>query len=115
VTRRSDKPDSEDDPSRGRADSTLNAGRGLPEVITIAIARRLRELRAERQLSQRESARKMGISQAALSQLEAGAKLPSLATLLKIQIAYDLGSLEQIFGDLPSQILTRRPRESPDH
>lgn len=91
--------------------SNLGPGRGLPAAITKAIARRIKQLREERHLSQKQSAHRIGISQAALSQLEAGTKLPSLATLLKMQAAYDLGSLEQIFGDLPSQLLTRPPED----
>lgn len=84
------------------------ASRRLPRSIAIAIARRLKQLRLEQRppLTQGEAARRIGISQGALSQLEAGEKLPSLPTLLGIQKAYDLASLEQIFGELPSRTLT---------
>jgi transcriptional regulator with XRE-family HTH domain len=83
-------------------------GRRLPASITTAIARRLKELRLDQRppLTQGEAARRIGISQGALSQLEAGEKLPSLPTLLGMQRAYNLASLEQLFGELPSRTLT---------
>lgn len=83
--------------------------RRLPEAIVKVIARRLKQLRLDQRprLSQREAAERIGITQGALSQLEAGEKLPSLPTLLGMQQAYNLASLEQIFGDLPSRALMR--------
>lgn len=49
-----------------------------------AIARKIRFLREQQQLSQRALAEQAGISAAALSQLEAGQSSPSVATLEKL-------------------------------
>ncbi len=48
------------------------------------VAARLAELRAEAQLSQRETAKRAGIDQADLSRIESGRTLPSLPTLLRL-------------------------------
>lgn len=84
-------------------------GRELPASIALAIAERLHEHRLKHvpTWSQRQAADALGISQAALSDLESGRKSPSLATLLRYQVTYGLGSIEQLLGDLPSAVLAQ--------
>ena len=98
------------DSVRDSGDLLQPGSRELPASIAQAIGRRLQDLRLRQKppLSQRSAAKLMGISQPALSALEAGRTAPSLATLLRIQTVYDLSSLEDIFGDLPSRVMARR-------
>lgn len=91
--------------SPGETQSLRGPGRGLPTDITKDIANRLRKLREERELTQKQWANALGISQAALSKLETGKMLPSIATILKLREICRFASIEQVFGELPSQTL----------
>jgi transcriptional regulator with XRE-family HTH domain len=97
--------------SPGETQSLCGPGRGLPADITKDIAGRIKKLRKERKLTQKQWANALGISQAALSKLETGKKLPSLATLLKLREICRFASIEQIFGELPSQTLGSQDNE----
>ncbi len=86
------------------------AGRDLPEPIAQAIGLQIRQLRESRQpdWSQRKAAEQLGMSQSALSDIEAGKKSPSLSTLFRLQLTFEVGSLEEVFGHLPSRLLAAR-------
>jgi transcriptional regulator with XRE-family HTH domain len=81
------------------------AGRDLPDALRHHIGSRLLELREQRLLSQRALAARLGISQPALSKLEAGRSAPSLATLLRLLTVYDMDSVESLLGPMPSRQL----------
>jgi len=59
------------------------AGQGDPEVLE-GIAQRLREERVKAGISQRELARRLGLSASLISQLESGQSRPSVGTLYSI-------------------------------
>jgi transcriptional regulator with XRE-family HTH domain len=64
-------------------------------------SRRLRELRATSGLTQRKLASRAGISSGMVSALETGAAQPSLGTMLALQAALGLSSIEELLGPLP--------------
>jgi transcriptional regulator with XRE-family HTH domain len=64
---------------------------------------RLKALRRARDVTQGEVCRATGISTGKLSGLEAGrGQNPTLDTLMKLAQYYQLGSLEELFGPLPT-------------
>ena len=67
-----------------------------PEVV--AVGSRLRQLRKERNLTQAELARQIGIQQSDLSRMEKGEYRVSLDNLFKILAIFDL-DLADFFGD----------------
>ena len=67
-----------------------------PEVV--AVGSRLRQLRKERDLTQAELARQIGIQQSDLSRMEKGEYRVSLDNLFKILAIFDL-DLADFFGD----------------
>jgi transcriptional regulator with XRE-family HTH domain len=69
---------------------------GTPEVA--AIGSRLRQLRKERELTQAELARQIGIQQSDLSRIEKGEYRVSLDNLFKILGVFDL-DLAEFFGE----------------
>ena len=74
-----------------------------------AFARRIRELRREgtdAEIPQREAARRAGIDQSYWTRLEAARSDPSLSSMLKIQRAFDLDSIEALLGPTPSRLLS---------
>lgn len=84
-----------------RRDAT---GRGDPKPLD-AIGHRLREERVRAGISQRELARRLGLSASLISQLESGQSRPSVGTLYSI--VTELGvSLDRVLrgGDLPETI-----------
>lgn len=69
---------------------------------------RLRALREQKGLSLRELASRTSLSASRLQQLERDpAANPSLRTLLALQNAYGLDSIEALLGPLPSSVLAR--------
>ena len=58
----------------------------------------LRELRLARDISQRELARRAGVSPDTVSQLERASALPTLDTLLRLQVGLRLPSLELLLA-----------------
>jgi transcriptional regulator with XRE-family HTH domain len=68
---------------------------------------RLRALREQRAWSQGDAGRKSGVSQGEWSRVERAETNPSMTTLLRIQHALDLDSVEMLFGDPPSRRILR--------
>lgn len=62
----------------------MNADTDAPEAVLDAIGDRLREQRTRAGLSQRELARRLGLSSSLISQLESGQSKPSVGTLYAI-------------------------------
>jgi transcriptional regulator with XRE-family HTH domain len=72
---------------------------------TNAVGERVRNLRRERQLTQTELARQIGIQQSDLSRMEKGEYRVSLDVLFKLLRTFDL-SLGEFFGDASARELT---------
>lgn len=64
---------------------------------------RLRSLRAQKGWSLRALADKIAMSPSLINRLERGRANPELTTLIRLQHAFGLCSLEELFGDLPTQ------------
>lgn len=62
--------------------------------------KRLKELREERKWSQTELSMRSGVSQAFISDLEAGEKQPTLTTLTKLAKAFGV-SVSELIGETP--------------
>lgn len=58
--------------------------------VEYSLSERLRFLREQRRLSQKDFAKAVGISQSSVAQIEAGRKEPSLETLRKIAKCLDI-------------------------
>ena len=69
------------------------------EAARAALSERMALLRSEAGLSQRAAARKCGMDQKHWSLIENRQRNPGLDSLLRIQFALDLPSLEVLFGD----------------
>jgi transcriptional regulator with XRE-family HTH domain len=89
------------------ASRTNNEPRRLSdEVLQRAreeIGHRLRELREQRSWSQGEASRQSGVSQGEWSRIESAETNPGMTTLLRIQHALNLDSVETLFGEPPSR------------
>jgi transcriptional regulator with XRE-family HTH domain len=57
-------------------------------------------------LSQRELARRTGLSPTTISELEQGQHEPKLGTLLALRDGLGLGSIEELLGTMPSVALS---------
>lgn len=68
------------------------------------LADRLRDLRGTA-MSQRELARRTGLSPRTIGQLEQGRHEPRLGTLLALRGALELASIEELLGVFPSVAL----------
>ncbi|HUK14197.1 MAG TPA: helix-turn-helix transcriptional regulator [Thermoanaerobaculaceae bacterium] len=77
--------------------------RSLPP--TASVGQRVRQYRQERNLTQTELARQIGIQQSDLSRMEKGEYRVSLDVLFRLLQAFEM-SLGQFFGDLVQQGLT---------
>lgn len=66
------------------------------------VGERLRELR---KVSQRALAQQTGLSPGTISQIELGRHEPRLGTLLALQGALGVGSIEELMGPMPSTVL----------
>jgi transcriptional regulator with XRE-family HTH domain len=73
------------------------------ECATVQFGHRLRELREQRAWSQGEAGRQSGVSQGEWSRVESAQTNPSMTTLLRIQHALNLDSVETLFGEPPSR------------
>lgn len=70
---------------------------------TVHVGRRLRVCRVQRKLTQEQAAGAAGLTRNALGRLEAQQfPNPSLRTLVALMQVYELGSLEELLGPLPS-------------
>lgn len=68
------------------------------------VASRLKELRGSA-ISQRELARRTGLSPRTIGQIEQGRHEPRLGTLLALRGALGVGSIEELIGPMPSTVL----------
>jgi transcriptional regulator with XRE-family HTH domain len=68
---------------------------------------RLRLLREQRRWSQDDAGRRAGMSQAEWSRVERAETNPSMTTLLRMQHALGVDSIETLFGEEPSRRLVR--------
>jgi HTH-type transcriptional regulator/antitoxin HipB len=68
---------------------------------------RLRLLREHRDWSQADAGRHAGMSQAEWSRVERAETNPSMTTLLRMQNALGVDSIETLFGEEPSRRLVR--------
>jgi transcriptional regulator with XRE-family HTH domain len=73
--------------------------------VLAAFAARLRTLREERSWSFGQAETASGVTRSYWRRLETGKHQPGLLPLLRIQQAFGLASLENLFGPLPSQRL----------
>ncbi|HPW56576.1 MAG: helix-turn-helix transcriptional regulator [Thermoanaerobaculaceae bacterium] len=78
-----------------------------PMLPTAAVGSRIRQRRVERNLTQVELARQIGIQQSDLSRMEKGEYRVSLDVLFRLLQAFEL-SLGEFFGDLNAGSLTDR-------
>lgn len=67
------------------------------------LATRLRELRGDE--PQRRLASRTGLSATTIGELERGKHEPRLGTMLALRDAWGLGSIEQLIGPMPSEVL----------
>jgi transcriptional regulator with XRE-family HTH domain len=75
----------------------------LPDYVRKALGPRLRSLRESAGLTQQQVQEATGISDTEVSFLERGlAANPPFAYLLALRDLYEVATLEQLFGDLPS-------------
>jgi transcriptional regulator with XRE-family HTH domain len=89
------------------ADLGLDEDEAEPRLTARQLARvaeRLKELRGSA-ISQRELARRTGLSAGTIGQIEQGRHEPRLGTLLALRGALDLGSIEELLGPMPSTAL----------
>jgi len=68
-----------------------------------SMAKRLPMLRARAKLSQAELAEASGVGHRTIKKIEAGIGNPELETLLRLQQVLGVSTLEEFFGELPSQ------------
>lgn len=68
------------------------------------VAERLKELRGSA-ISQRELARRTGLSPGTIGQIEQGRHEPRLGTLLALRGALGVSSIEELLGPMPSTAL----------
>jgi ribosome-binding protein aMBF1 (putative translation factor) len=71
------------------------------------LAERMRSTRRQFGWSQQEAADRAGVTQSMWSRIEARERDPQLSSLLRIQHALGLASLEEFFGDAPTKRLFR--------
>ena len=91
--------------------TTLSA-RQLPTKLTRQIGARIAGVRKQRGVSQADAAVALGLTSAALSNIECGKSTPSLATLLRMVVVFRLDTVETLLGELPSQELAAHLRSS---
>jgi transcriptional regulator with XRE-family HTH domain len=78
-----------------------------PSLPTATVGQRIRQHRQERNLTQTELARQIGIQQSDLSRMEKGEYRVSLDVLFRLLQIFEM-SLGEFFGDLAQQSLTSR-------
>lgn len=78
-----------------------------PSLPTATVGQRIRQHRQERNLTQTELARQIGIQQSDLSRMEKGEYRVSLDVLFRLLQIFEM-SLGEFFGDLAQQGLTSR-------
>ena len=90
----------------------INA-RGLDDELfdraRLALARRVRDLRKARALTQAAAAQAARVDQALWSRVEHAQANPTLESLLGIQRALGAPSIESLFGEFPTSAFTAPP------
>lgn len=81
--------------------------RASAPTVSAAVGQRIRRCRLERNLTQTELARQIGIQQSDLSRMEQGEYRVPLDTLFKILRTFEV-SFGEFFGDLSQGRLTER-------
>ena len=92
----------------------MTPGTPLPDTRVASIGSRLRRLRKERNLTQAELARQIGIQQSDLSRMEKGEYRVSLDNLFKILAVFDV-QIADFFGARPRpETAVQRPLSHED-
>ena len=76
------------------------------------VAGRLRDLRGS-EISQRELARRTGLSPRTIGQIEQGKHEPRLGTMLALRRALGVASIEELIGPMPSTVLESMGEDVP--
>jgi transcriptional regulator with XRE-family HTH domain len=71
------------------------------EDAMAALSLRVAHLREQSKMTQDQLAERAGLTQTNLSKLEHGGQHPRIDTLLRLQHAFKLRSIEELFGELP--------------
>jgi transcriptional regulator with XRE-family HTH domain len=71
------------------------------EDATQALSARVAALREQSKMTQEELAERAGLTQTNVSKLERGLQHPRIDTVLRLQHAFGLRSIEELFGELP--------------
>ena len=90
-----------------RGEKEIVARPARPPLPTATVGQLVRQHRQQRNLTQTELARQIGIQQSDLSRMEKGEYRVSLDVLFRILQVFEL-SLGEFFGDLAQQSLTSR-------
>jgi transcriptional regulator with XRE-family HTH domain len=77
------------------------------QQVLLALGRRLRELRADRGVSQEAFADLCGLHRTAMSLLERGKRVPSLRTLLTLSQGFGI-SLSELLEDVDRGVAKKR-------
>ena len=77
------------------------------QQVLMALGKRLRELRAERGVSQEAFADRCGLHRTAMSLLERGKRVPSLRTLLTLSQGFGI-SLSELLEGIDRSVAKRR-------
>jgi transcriptional regulator with XRE-family HTH domain len=77
------------------------------QQVLLALGKRLRELRAERNISQEAFADLCGLHRTAMSLLERGKRVPSLRTLLTLSQGFGI-PLSELLEDIDKPFSKRR-------
>jgi len=77
------------------------------QQVLLALGKRLRELRAEREVSQEAFADLCGLHRTAMSLLERGKRVPSLRTLLTLSQGFGI-SLSELLEGVDKGVTKRR-------
>lgn len=99
-------------PHTGQNVEDLDAAPRLSARQLAHVAGRLRDLRGT-EISQRELARRTGLSPRTIGQIEQGRHEPRLGTMLALRRALGLASIEELIGPLPSTVLESIGKEIP--
>lgn len=99
-------------PDTGQNVEDLDAEPRLSARQLAHVAGRLRDLRGT-EISQRELARRTGLSPRTIGQIEQGRHEPRLGTMLALRRALGLASIEELIGPLPSTVLESIGEEIP--
>jgi transcriptional regulator with XRE-family HTH domain len=90
-------------PDKGILKETENPGNGVERILSnYEIGQKLRQLRLRKKIALVDLGKHTGLSASMLSQLENGKLIPTLPTLARIAMVFDVG-LEHFFNDRKSK------------